>query len=310
MKPIHNLLRQRLQRTRKPIIEHPPIDLLSAFTERALSGFENASVLEHLAQCGDCRKIVFLAAPENSNSNYSLAPVHSTGWISWPVLRWASAAACAVIVVVAVGLRPRHQTEGYRADQMVNRAAPDSASKASADENAAKVSGAVQVSNPLTPNSLADATAVPARAKESPDTSGLEDRFTGAAEMPGVHSEQVSFVQSSRRSPRWTLTADGTLERSLDNGITWQRVPVPRVRRFHAVAADGLHVWLGGTRGVLLHSPDAGQHWQKIRPAVGNDDLIADIIAIEFDDARHGMLTTFGDGTWTTSDGGQSWIRE
>jgi KAP family P-loop domain len=32
--------------------------------------------------------------------------------------------------------------------------------------------------------------------------------------------------------------------------------------------ANGVHVWVGGRSGVLLHSPDSGQHWEQISPVV------------------------------------------
>lgn len=307
MKPIHNLLRQRLQQAQKPLIEHPPIDLLSAFAERALSGFEHAPVFEHLAECPDCRNLAFLAAPE-IDANSAVAPVPGrsdprASWISWPALRWASAAACAVIVVAAVGLRPRHQ-----ARQGIASSVSRPSTTVQANGQIASSQDGDQASTLIASSAQPSPADVPAKAKES-EARSLD--ITGEPGIPGVaHSREVSFTQSNRPAPRWTLSADGTLHRSLDNGITWQTVPTPRGRRFRAVAADGLHIWLGGARGVLLHSADAGQHWNRMRPAIGNDGLIADIIAIEFDDVRHGMLTTFGDGTWTTSDGGRSWIRE
>ena len=41
---------------------HPSPDVLTAFVERALSGGEKQKVTDHLARCGECRKIVFLAS--------------------------------------------------------------------------------------------------------------------------------------------------------------------------------------------------------------------------------------------------------
>lgn len=320
MKPIHNLLRQRLQRTEKPIIEHPPIDLLSAFSEKALSRIEHTSVLRHLAHCEDCRNIIFLAVPEVSVTANHATPAPSSRWISWPVLRWASVAACAVIVVAAVGLHPRHQTREIVSVPTVQQAAPQSDSLAQvavAGESSARIPVAPEKLNPVTRMASTDAPArnvlpaVPGKAKDAPQGSGFRNSDFDAR-LPSENSieKQASFGGLSKPSPRWVLTADGTLQRSVDNGITWQQVPVPRGRTFRAVAADGLNIWVGGPKGAFFHSPDAGRHWKQIKPTIGSDDLIADIIGIQFDDAQHGMLTTFGDGTWMTSDGGRSWQKQ
>jgi hypothetical protein len=42
-------------------VDHPSADVLAAFVERTLASEENLQVTEHLARCGDCREIVFLA---------------------------------------------------------------------------------------------------------------------------------------------------------------------------------------------------------------------------------------------------------
>jgi|GEM_PF-1284383 len=42
--------------------EHPSADVLAAFVEQALAEGEVQSVADHLARCGDCREVVFLAS--------------------------------------------------------------------------------------------------------------------------------------------------------------------------------------------------------------------------------------------------------
>src|SRR5271167_221284 len=41
---------------------HPSSDALTAFVEHTLSHRENQRVTDHLAQCADCRQVVFLAS--------------------------------------------------------------------------------------------------------------------------------------------------------------------------------------------------------------------------------------------------------
>jgi hypothetical protein len=110
--------------------------------------------------------------------------------------------------------------------------------------------------------------------------------------------------------PRWTLSSDGTLQRSLDGGKTWETILVPGKGVFRAVAAIGSDIWVGGSAAALYHSADAGATWVQVTPAVDGKALAADIIAVEFADAQHGKLTTADRETWITADGGQSWRKD
>jgi hypothetical protein len=107
--------------------------------------------------------------------------------------------------------------------------------------------------------------------------------------------------------PRWTLSADGTLQRSLDGGRTWETILVPGKGVFRAVAAVESEIWVGGSAGALYHSADAGAHWVQVTPAMDGKTLTADIIGVEFADSLQGKLTTADHETWVTADGGQTW---
>jgi Photosynthesis system II assembly factor YCF48 len=110
--------------------------------------------------------------------------------------------------------------------------------------------------------------------------------------------------------PRWTLSSDGTLQRSFDSGRTWQKIPVSGQAIFRALSANGLDIWVGGASGALFHSSDAGQHWAQVRPVVNGEALADDIIGVEFRDALHGKLTSSVEETWTTVDAGQTWQKQ
>ena len=108
-------------------------------------------------------------------------------------------------------------------------------------------------------------------------------------------------------TPRWTLSADGTLERSLDAGKTWKTIPVAADATLTAVAAMDSDIWVGGSHGALYHSTDAGDHWTQVTPTAGGQSLTANIIGIEFSDVLHGKITTANQEIWTTTDAGQTW---
>ena len=127
--------------------------------------------------------------------------------------------------------------------------------------------------------------------------------------QPKLVGQPLSFAPDAWWGilPRWTLSADGALQRSLDSGRTWETIPFPNQANFRALAANGLEIWVGGTKGVLYHSEDAGQRWKLVQPAAGGQALTSDIIRVEFTDSLHGTLTTSDKQTWATEDGGQSW---
>jgi hypothetical protein len=146
--------------------------------------------------------------------------------------------------------------------------------------------------------------------------------------------------------PRWTVGAGGALQRSFDQGKTWQTVNVnasptssasleiiaresrakevpkekdadKKLRKqevatpiFRAVTAAGAEVWAGGSAGALYHSLDAGNHWTHVVPSSAGTVLTGDIVSLDFPDSQNGRVTTSTPEVWTTSDAGQTWQKQ
>lgn len=166
--------------------------------------------------------------------------------------------------------------------------------------------------------------------------------------FPGPARAQL-IRQSAQAAPvsnaaiRWTITATGRLQRSLDQGTTWQDIDVNNPARaagagldlmstpskarevaadslakkdasaplvFRAVASIGPDVWVGASGGLLYHSSDAGSHWTRVVPSSTSVSLTGDIVSLEFVDPQHGRVVTSTPEVWTTSDGGQSWQKQ
>jgi hypothetical protein len=109
MEPLPKLVRQRLQAGAQAGV-HPDPDLLAGFAERSLSERERAPVVEHLANCADCRQIVALSLPPFDQQHADAAGEALPSRIGWgrrPGLRWAAAAACLAVVGGAVILGRR-----------------------------------------------------------------------------------------------------------------------------------------------------------------------------------------------------------
>jgi hypothetical protein len=122
-------------------------------------------------------------------------------------------------------------------------------------------------------------------------------------------------------SPRWAVTSVGTLQRSFDDGKTWQDLnPAASIAAsgatpnaasvFRAVAAAGLEVWAGASVGALYHSVDGGSSWTLVQPSASGAILTGDITSIQFPDSQHGTVVTSTAEVWITADGGQSWRKQ
>jgi Photosynthesis system II assembly factor YCF48/Putative zinc-finger len=162
---------------------------------------------------------------------------------------------------------------------------------------------------------------------------------TAATAAPGPsQATDALTLASSAPVPRWTINSAGTLQRSFDQGFTWQAVDVnanpgylqiagkasqekskeasQAFKReeatpiFRAVAATGADVWAGGSRGALYHSLDAGNHWTHVTPTSSGTMLTGDIVSLEFPDTQHGKVSTSTGEVWMTRDAGQTWQKQ
>jgi hypothetical protein len=206
-------------------------------------------------------------------------------------------------------------------DVRQNKDQPSAPLQSSEDYDAARVGKAKPAEAAATASIVAPALSVP-----TPSSSGV----TGGAALtllPPV--------------PRWTITTAGGLQRSFDQGSTWQDVDVnttpvsatslqisvqtsrakvkardreksaqKSAATFRAVAANGPDVWAGGSGGALYHSPDAGDHWTHVMPTSAGAVLTGNIVSLEFTDILHGRVSTSTAEVWITSDAGQTWQKQ
>ena len=134
---------------------HPDADQLNAFAEQVLPEHERLETLAHLAECADCRQIVFLAqhAQQADDRLLQEVPGRSGWWKNWRVL-WPAAAALTCGLLVIVFLQRRHPVDlAQRSDVALESSALVAPSKAPAPRPAAPA--APQPGPPASPPSAA-----------------------------------------------------------------------------------------------------------------------------------------------------------
>src|SRR5207248_1620998 len=99
-------------------------------------------------------------------------------------------------------------------------------------------------------------------------------------EQPLARAKTAIVAVNARSIVRWTIAADGALQRSFDNGQSWQAVALSEGKPFRVVASGGPVVWVGGSNAALFRSSDAGEHWTRIQPTVGQHSLTDDVTTI------------------------------
>ena len=336
---------------------HPDANLIGAFVENSLTREVRGQLTAHLAQCSECREIVFLAMPDMAAVQV-FAPQRSS-WLSWPVLRWSAAVAAVVVVAAAVSLYRQDHPSGpslqssdvplagrdYAPQPQATPqiAAPVNPVSAPADRKTAALDSAShqpadalkkQAKPALPENLLADRGSpassltrraspqaasppaanerdenIPGRAKDAQEP--VTNAEAGAVAVTAAAPDSVkahAALMVPIAPPRWTLTSDGVLQVSLDFGRSWRPALLPDQGTFHALAVNGANdIWVGGEKGVLYHSADAGRRWVQVVPSFAGQLLEEDIIGIRFLNPMHGTLTTPTQETWVTEDGGVNW---
>jgi hypothetical protein len=331
MPEIPQIVRQRMALA-KAADAHPDANLLNAFAENGLQAGEREGVLAHLSVCGDCRTIAALAKPEIEETQAVIAVSGGRGWRHSPAFRLGLGVVC--VAIVGSGITSHYFGSAFRREsesrasgvslrasgsgaaaapaEAVSKAATESLKEDGRSQVAAALAAPSRKKVPIDTMALA---LIPGRAKAATEQSTTADaagNFTSNAPMAEAKVSAAApaalSLQTSLLTPRWTLSSDGSVQRSFDAGKSWETIVVAENQNFLAITAFEQSVWLGGTDGVLFHSADAGQHWSQVKPAADGEALSDDIIGVEFSDALHGRVTT-ASGTWTTEDAGLNWQR-
>ena len=105
----------------------------------------------------------------------------------------------------------------------------------------------------------------------------------------------------------WSISTDGKVQRSTNNGKSYEAFDVSPGIGFRAIAALGNDVWAGGADGALFHSADAGTSWSRISIHFKGGIVTETIAAILLHDPQHLTVYTVSDVQYVSKDGGEHW---
>jgi photosystem II stability/assembly factor-like uncharacterized protein len=239
-------------------------------------------------------------------------------------------------------VQQQQQTASNQLQALVPAAPSAKQQSADASANLRQPSASETASVPGAASQI-ETTQAEVRAQDQPVREQLFDKDAVGKAKPALNSTGRDIMQLVALTPRWAINSAGGLQRSFDQGKTWQDVDVTTAAAFsaakgltaantartkedygekkalkatagapvfRAVAVTGTDVWAGGSQGALFHSVDSGNRWAQVVPSSAGIALTGDIVGVEFADAQHGKITTSTGEIWITSDQGQTWQKQ
>jgi hypothetical protein len=159
---------------------------------------------------------------------------------------------------------------------------------------------------------------VPERARAAPP--GLGGAIAGSFSRDQVQALAKTAVppivfSSPGRTALWRLGSDGRIERSADQGQTWQLQSSGVTSGLLAGAAPSEKIaWVVGLSGIILRTED-GQRWQRVAPPLAAQSAAPpgpplDWIGVEARDALRATIVSRDLRRFVTTDGGRTWLQQ
>ena len=325
---------------------HPDANLLAAFAENALPQSERATVLAHLAGCADCRDSLALASSTPSIAASEPQRRFSPLW-RWVAPAAAVAALCLFTIVyqrqftrapvrapdsvpqLALKIEPPVLEPQMGQKEEVRKKEGTAARKTPritfrAPTGSEPVTAAIP-RPPRTPPPQVQADAVnsaksipvlpalpeapPPQMQANSEVSSSASGFTSSRARSAFAAPLAKFKKSHAPSFLWSINA-GSIQRSADEGKTWEPVPISDGTVFRTLAAEGgSEIWAGATNGTLFHSSDGGGRWQQVKVGDENAQLSGGIVTINARNLPRIEITTDSGEQWISEDSGVHWRR-
>jgi hypothetical protein len=308
-------------------LEHPDANLLAAFVEKTLTERERTQVLNHLAQCAECRELAALSLPWGVEVAQPVSLTARRWWSAWPTLRWGALAAAlgaAAIVMVLHSYPWRRQgiaahPAGAETKQRVTLMAAARPPVAVEAENIPTAPRAREISRGRSATSAGALPSPPAPAKPAFKPSGApEDTLKAeiAAESQAVATSVPAKTASAAASKDLNAaqvegisapSSTASAPRATASIRVGSRLAEPSRMAFTGnlkrAVAPLAALWSISTSGKVQRSQDSGRTWEEV--AVDDAVTFRAIHAMGRDVWAGGS----GGALYHSSDGGAMWKR-
>jgi len=197
----------------------------------------------------------------------------------------------------------REATDRLRKSKEADQQTSDVMAKA--ENRSTPIAGAAPAAPPVLEERAAQEADRRAAAPTAPAPAPSTQAFRVPAEATADSGVAATTELSSRDSAvRWRIAGPGTVERSLDQGSTWERLDTGTQTALAAGSCPSASVcWVVGGSGAVLLTTDA-RAWRRTSPPSAEN-----LIAVEASDATTAVVRSAQGQAYRTTDGGVSWTR-
>src|SRR6185437_9838149 len=296
MKPLPKVVQWQVQKA-LPVsaLPHPDADQLTAFTEQSLPRAERESVLEHLAQCSECRQVATLVeAPVPSQA------IKMAGSRLWrPVVAWSGMAAgllvVAAVLLSSLGSQHKELAEAMREQPSLAAQSPSgpitslpagaraaetakdlgvTAGRSNLNASSNRVASSGRNSK-QTSNTFQNQDAISDIARDT-QPQGLQNIVAEKA-VKDEPAHPAAGALSAKRLPA-PRSAEAAKSSAIDMRESFAP-SMPNTAIPTSAVEDRYPRWTLNSDGTLLRSLDTGARWQKIA-IPGNAALLHSIATI------------------------------
>jgi hypothetical protein len=308
-------------------LDHPDANILAAFVEKTLTGKERTQVLNHLAQCVECRELAALSLPGEVEVAQPVSLTARRWWSAGPILRWGALAAAlgaAAIVIVLHSYPWRRQKiaahpAGAETQQRVTLMAAARPPVAAEAKNIPTVPRKREISRGKSATSAGPLPSPPPPAKPAfkssrapEDTLKAEiaaESQAGATAVPAKTafapaSQDLNAAQAGGISAPSSIPSAPRAAASIPVG---SRLAEPSRMAFGAKLNRAVPplaaLWSISTSGNVQRSQDSGRTWEEVR--------VDDAVTFRAVHAMGRDVWAGGSGgvLYHSSDGGAMWKR-
>ncbi len=141
---------------------------------------------------------------------------------------------------------------------------------------------------------------------------GVRAEYTDPLDLPALEMAGASrslLLDVTRAGQRLVAVGErGHILLSDDEGATWTQASVPASVQLNAVTfVDERHGWAVGEDGLILHTRDGGQRWQK-QLDLRDADQKGPLLDVEFTSPEEGYAVGVFSKLYRTADAGQNWV--